>query len=868
MQGTRTPGRARDPRGSGRSWRAFWLGVLVLALGVMALPAAALGQSSPAVNPGSQGEGPTPGCFWGPGEENVGPINEPDETYPYRGLAPDTDTDYYVTTFKLAPGATVTLHGQFPHARFFSLTTYKNLNGEPGIPADSVLDENIVPDAGSVNPFKAGESRDASNRAFTITISGAVLPAEPAPNTLYVGQEGHTEETQNVEVIERIYRADRGLEANGGVPLPAPTYNPTEGSPVSNESEACSDLSVVSGVESLNETKFGVPPATYKALRSGLPGTKEPATHPAVNPIRWEKFFNSGYLVAPFYRGTADEPAIAGLSSTATSGLYATPANAYAIGYASRLFGPNAEGHNILVLHAKLPTHPETYNGNPTSDDGSTQVRYWSLCNYTGISKGALLAANSGCLFDQEVPTNANGEYTIVVSLPEDRPADARPGCGVAWMNWGTAGDGEGRPDLDLLMLRNQESNPTFAQSIAKVEHPGEEESVMGAYYPHGTYTDKEQYEAANTCEPAAPGVPHLTAGGSPNKGTSTLGWTAGGEAESVEGVTFTLQHKSHNGSWETVASGLKSPEYTFAEASPEAEGSWTYRVKASGESESAYSGESGAVTVDRAGPPAPTASAVGSPVFGGWYKGSAEVTFSANGGGTLPDESEGAALEGSSLTANQTISSSGTHTVCGTIENVLGEKSSEGCTTVKVDATAPTVTVTCPATAELDASGVQASYTASDGQSGLASSPSGSIAIPTGSIGEQTVSQTAKDNVGNQSTSSCTTDVVYDFLKLKPAGAKKVKVATEVAVSFRLRDALGYVTDGGGILEIAPASGAEAGVYRPATSTSNAGDHFRAEPKGRYGYNLNTAGLSKGTWTLRVTASDGTTHTTSITLH
>ena len=79
--------------------------------------------------------------------------------------------------------------------------------------------------------------------------------------------------------------------------------------------------------------------------------------------------------------------------------------------------------------------------------------------------------------------------------------------------------------------------------------------------------------------------------------------------------------------------------------------------------------------------------------------------------------------------------------------------------------------------------------------------------------------------------------------------------------------DALGYVTDGGGTLEIAPASGAEAGVYRPASSTSNAGDRFQAEPKGRYAYNLDTAALSKGTWTLRVTASDGTTHTTSVTL-
>jgi hypothetical protein len=779
MQGQRASRRTQtgDAR---RPWRATWLGVLAMALALVVAPAAAMAQGTQAVIPGSQGEGPAAKCFWGPGEINVGPLDEPNETYPYRGLAPDTNTDYYATTFKLAPGATVTLHGQFPYSRFFSLTTYKNLNGEPGIPADSVLDENIAPDPGSVNPFKAGENREASNRSFTITVSGAVEPAEPAPNTLYVGQEGHTEETQNVEIIERIYRADRGLEGNGGVPLPTPTYNPVEGSPVSNESEACSDLSVVSGVESLNETKFGVPAAQYKALRSGLPGTKEPATHPAVNPIRWEKFFNSGYLVAPFYDGTAYESMVAGLSSTPTSGLYATPANAYAIGYASRLFGPNAEGHNILVLHAKMPTHPQTYNGSSVSEDGTTQVRYWSLCNYTGISKSALLAANSGCLFDQDIPTNAKGEYTIVVSLPEDRPANARPGCGVAWMNWGTAGDGEGRPDLDLLMMRNQVSNPTFAQSIANVAHPGEEEAVMGAYYPHGTYTDKEQYESSSSCEAAAPGTPHLTSGSSPNQGAFTLGWTPAGEAENVEGVTYTLQHKETGGSWSTVASGLTSPEYTFAASSPEAEGTWTYRVEANGEATSAYSSESGAVLVDR---------------------------------------------------------------------------------------TPPSLSMTCPATAELLASGVDATVVASDGQSGLAQNPSGSVPISTSSLGEKTITKTAIDNAGNETTRSCSTDVVYAFSAFKPGSGKKV-AAGDTAVTFKLKDALGYVTDGSATLEIAPIVGGVTGSYHAATSATNAGDAFEAEKSGKYAYSLNTSGLAANTmWSLRVNVNDGTTHTTSITI-
>ncbi len=779
MHGRGTQGRVVKSRG-GRQGGALSLAALGAVLALAIMPAGALGQGTRAVVPGYQGEGPTADCFWGQPEANVGATDEAHETQPYKGLAPETDNAYYVTGIELPAGATVTLHGEYPHSRSMLFSAYKNVNGEPGIPGSSLVDENIVPDAGSVNPYIAGESRNASNRSFTLTISGEVPPANPAPNTLYAGETGHTEETQRIELIERIYRPDRGLEANGGVPVPTPVYNPSGNEPVSEESQICSDLSVTNGANALNERKFGVSPAQYKQLRSGLPGTKEPATHPAVNPIRWEKFFNSGYLVAPFYKGTAYEGLVAGLNSTATSGLYATPANAYAVGYASRLFGPNPNGENILVLHGKMPTHPETYNGGATSDDGSTQVRYWSLCNYTGISKGALLEANSACTFDEEVPTNSEGYFTIVVSLPQDRPADARPGCGVAWMNWGTEGDGEGRPDLDLLMLRNQESNPSFAQSIAKVEHPGEEESVMGAYYPHGTYTDKEQYEASNTCEPAAPGAPHLTSGSTPNQGAFTLGWTADGEAESVEGVTYTLQHKTGNGPWSTVAGGLTDPEYTFPAGSPEAEGTWTYRVEANGEAASAYSGESGSVLVDR---------------------------------------------------------------------------------------TPPSLSVTCPATAELDASGVDATVVASDGQSGLAQDPSGAVPISTSTLGEKTTTRTAVDNAGNETTRSCTTDVVYAFSNLKPSAGKKIKTGSTL-VSFRLKDALGYVTDGSATLEIAPIIGGVTGSYSPATSATDAGDAFVAEKAGKYAYSLNTSGLGAGTaWSLRVNVNDGTAHTTNITM-
>ena len=486
---------------AGRLGHVRWLAALVLALTLATVPAAAHGQAAvSAVKPGTQGQGPVNTCLWGAPFANVGPINE--LNYPVSGtnvIAPDTNTVYYNTAFELPAGATITLHGQFPHARFFSLTTYVTKEGVAGYPATSIFDEQINPDPGSINPFRPGESRKAKKRSYTITISGQTAPAVPAPNTLYVGQEGKTEETQPVQMIMRIYRADKNLEANAGVPLPAPTLNPALGEPVSEEAAACAALDDVNSVPSISFTSQGAPVPAYLHLR-GLAA----APHPAVNPILWERFRNPAYLQKPFLAGAGEpyEKAIATLPTAITSGLYATPANAYILGYADRTIGPNTEGHNILVLHAKMPTHPTTYKKDKINNSAGTQVRYWSICTAGAIANPPLLPTDSACLFDQEVPTNAAGDYTVVVSLPQDRPKNAKPGCGVAWLNWGTAGDAlegeyeaERRSTLDLLVMRNQLSSPTFEQSIEKVVTPGSEEEVMGAYYPHGTYMTKQEFE-------------------------------------------------------------------------------------------------------------------------------------------------------------------------------------------------------------------------------------------------------------------------------------------------------------------------------------------------------------------------------------
>jgi hypothetical protein len=502
---TRGTGHARKSRAPARTpRRALWLGVLGCVFALVALPTAAFGQAAVrAVKPGTMGQGPVDACFWGQPSSNVGPINE--LNYPVAGtnvLAVDTDVVYYYTRFHLPAGANITLHGQFPHSRFFSLTTYVTKGEESGLPSTSIYDSQINPDAGSVNPFRPGESRKARNRSYTLTISGQPQPASPAPNTLYAGLEGKTGETQQVEMIMRIYRPDKNLEANAGVPAPSPTVNLENGETFSEEAAACSAVSDESGITALPLSVVKAPtPAAYVQLRD-----LAPAPHPAVNPVDWERFRNLPYLEKPFFTGGGEpyEKLAGTLPTTIQSGLYATPSNAYLIAYADRTIGPNTEGHNILVIHAKMPTHPETYDKNKVNDQtADTQVRYWSVCTAGGVEKPADFATNSACLFDQEVPTNSNGEYTVVVSLSQDRPKNAKPGCGVAWLDWGTGGDdlegeyaADSRPSLDTLVMRNQLSNPAFAQSIEKAVTPGSEKEVMGAYYPTSTYMTTQEFEA------------------------------------------------------------------------------------------------------------------------------------------------------------------------------------------------------------------------------------------------------------------------------------------------------------------------------------------------------------------------------------
>lgn len=919
-----------------REMRRGTLGVLV---GLMAAAAPAVLAVLPATPAGAipqtakflGGYGST--CFW-----HYGPFGGPESEQPTYNLAyPNGHAIYFGAYFRRPAGSKLVLRGQYPHSRNFNFVTYT----PNSIILDGLYDEQINPDPGSVNPFRAGEDRNASNRSFSVEVLPAVNPSSSSPrtathfefeasrNSIYAGSSPAIEETTKAGkkyvdelVMERIYLPDKGVGIDGGVPVPEVELTLENGEKLTGEA-ACVAMDAESktlteeggrteggklelvrfgevpeflpeqvwydmnhpeaapspGCNVLVSINFGRnecpvwngsnPVSNQKTELIQVPrAVQYPEEFPAKPTENWRTQYNRRYLLQLWTGDTAPGAEATPKRGNDGGGFFPNPDNNYVRQVFNRKLG------KLVVLKGKMPTTPETSRSHLATwpDMHNYQLRFYDMCSLSGMTVSQVLS----CKDDEETTLqDAERHYTLVYSRAEDKPRNAVRFCGNSWLEWSTEGDanpGAPNPDFGYLTMRMLLPNPEFKNAIQYSTTPGTERAVMGEYLPTWKYEAEPSVFETGGCEWADPGAPHLASGdASPNKGAFTLEWSPSHEAANVAGVTYTLQRKSAVGGWEAVATGLSSPDYTFSAGAPESEGTWSYRVSASGEgAESGFSGASTAVKVDRSGPNAPTAAASREPEYagaGGWYRDSVGVSFVAGGDVSLPDGSEGAGLDPASLTGSQSFTTDGPHTACGTVADVLGNVSAPGCATVQVDASPPSASVSCPATAVLRTSGISASVSASDGQSGLAHDPSGTVPLDTSALGPVTIARTAIDNVGHETTSSCTTDVVYSFTKLGPPSGKKVKLGRGVKIRFYLGDGLGYVTNGAATLALAPASGPEAGVYRPATSATNSGDRFTNERHGRYGYSLATGGLSKGSWSLRVSVSDGTTHTTVIAL-
>jgi hypothetical protein len=387
------------------------------------------------------------------------------------GRLVDEAASYLVAVVPVDEGGSLEIAGEFPHARFMSLEVYD----ERQRTIDHATDVDIEPDRGSTNPFLPEADRTATDRSFSLRVVDARRPASGAPaNTLYTesadGQRSSLG-TGVMRVTLRVYAPDAGTDRTGDVGWP--------------------HLTRVNGAgraTPLDECLPSEAPDVAWAPPFVIPGGR------GSNPPQWTRFLPDGYG-----------------ENTNADYIYET-------------YMPSLG--EVLTLRATAPTAPATRGAEPTMGQGD--LRYWSMCNHR------MTTHVYDCVNDEDVPVGDDGSFTIVVSSAEDRPANARPACGVAWL--------EAVPGEEMfLVYRQLVPDEAFASAIRDAA-PGREEAVLGSYYPRGTYGDAAAFDQAECHPPTSTGGTGPDAAG-PDSATGSSGspirWV--GAAAAVGGAALAL---------------------------------------------------------------------------------------------------------------------------------------------------------------------------------------------------------------------------------------------------------------------------------------------------------------------------------------
>jgi hypothetical protein len=317
----------------------------------------------------ARAEGPAAACSWA-GESDQRDVNIG---------APDLDAYYWLSPIPVTSGTKVVISGQYPRARYFSLTTYNLAT----LPTGSLYDQQIAPDPGSVNPFQ-GPARAGAAESYHVQLVFSDAPAHPAANTLYAGAPGTSNPVALLEL--RVYVPDDTAEPQGGVPFPQITTETTAGTPL-----------VTQGACSVTPPSFDASFWEQYAQANSSPGASTPADGATATPT-WTRAFGSSF---------------------------GNPQNAYLTTIVSHHFG------SVVVIHTRAPSFPDTSAGQPAY--GPQQLRYWSICTYDSSGEAVI-----GCAADYHAAIT-DGWITYVISDPADRPANATAANGVTWLPWSSA---------------------------------------------------------------------------------------------------------------------------------------------------------------------------------------------------------------------------------------------------------------------------------------------------------------------------------------------------------------------------------------------------------------------------------------------
>ncbi|NBX81587.1 hypothetical protein EBQ90_00640 [bacterium] len=120
-----------------------------------------------------------------------------------KGYMGDTHAAYGIQSFFNKGKKYYVVKGQFPRARFFSIETYEGTKNGDG---QSLNDYQMVPDAGSVNPFHDGVSLNAKPRNYTVYIAPEGAP-KFGPNQL-----SFSKKEKYISFYIRYYSPTQGIQ--------------------------------------------------------------------------------------------------------------------------------------------------------------------------------------------------------------------------------------------------------------------------------------------------------------------------------------------------------------------------------------------------------------------------------------------------------------------------------------------------------------------------------------------------------------------------------------------------------------------------------------------------------------------------------
>jgi hypothetical protein len=450
------------------------------------------------------------------------------------GYFPDPNCTYIKLGVFYAPfGSKLVIQGEFPHSRFFDIQASPSFDPafyyydkSFGVGEVPIVDADIEPLPGNVNPFRVGANRKAKNRSYKVTFDLAVgnaaklnpafkPPYYRAPGNKRIAggiqyqgpwgqdsQRGHGRGLWDTgDLWIRYYGIDKGKGSLGGVSLPKAYYVLPDG----RKYFINADYSEFLAQANLTIPARSTPPVYPAKIWDSSAG--------------WDKQFGIFLSIASGLAsvlGVNDKEYVRNLDRGVTSrGENQPPPGSYEpsnssctyINYLTR--GLSLEKDKIGVLTGKLPTFPDTRNG--ASQLSPAQMRYWSMTGYDAnidINQ-KLPGAAVTSVMDDEVVLDSQRRYIIVYSREKERPANANSKSGVTWVNWGpTAGHTwtlrwlSVAPEWNMGIAPN-ERNLTWSKSTwsgknydKKLIGENDHDGFLGEYLPEVHYMSRKEFEA------------------------------------------------------------------------------------------------------------------------------------------------------------------------------------------------------------------------------------------------------------------------------------------------------------------------------------------------------------------------------------